>query len=309
MTGPLVICECFARDGLQHETVQVATDDKVALIDAMTEAGFPRIEATSYSHPKRVPGFSDASEVLAGIKRREGVHYKATCPNPKAVERALADLEQGHGATELSFLASATESHSQRNLRATREEQWARVDEMARLADGKFRIVGVISVALGCPFEGPVDPGRVVEDVARFAALGAELVTVGDTVGTGTPTAVRALWQRFAREVPEATCVAHFHDTRGTGIANCFAAFEGGATHFDSAFGGVGGHPSEIQYGTGRTGNVATEDLVSLFEAEGRDTGIDLDRMMRISEECERVLGRPLDSKVARAGLLPRRAA
>ncbi|MGR3311760.1 MAG: hydroxymethylglutaryl-CoA lyase, partial [Roseovarius indicus] len=261
MTGSLVICECFARDGLQHETVQVATGDKVALIDAMTEAGFPRIEATSYSHPKRVPGFSDASEVLAGIKRREGVHYKATCPNPKAVERALADLEQGHGATELSFLASATESHSQRNLRATREEQWARVEEMARLADGKFRLVGVISVALGCPFEGPVDPGRVVEDVARFAALGSELVTVGDTVGTGTPTAVRALWERFAREVPEATCVAHFHDTRGTGIANCLAALEGGATHFYSAFGGVGGHPSEIQYGTGRTGNVATEDL------------------------------------------------
>lgn len=309
MTGTLVICECFARDGLQHETVPVSTGDKVALIDAMTDAGFPRIEATSYSHPKRVPGFSDASDVLAGIKRRDGVHYKATCPNPKAVERALADLEQGHGATELSFLASATESHSQRNLRATREEQWARVEEMARLADGKFRLVGVISVALGCPFEGPVDPGRVVEDVARFAALGAEIVTVGDTVGTGTPTAVRALWERFAREVPETTCVAHFHDTRGTGIANCLAALEGGATHFDSAFGGVGGHPSEIQYGTGRTGNVATEDLVSLFEAEGHDTGIDLDRMMRISEECERVLGRPLDSKVARAGLLPRRAA
>nr|WP_206295686.1 hydroxymethylglutaryl-CoA lyase [Pseudohalocynthiibacter aestuariivivens] len=305
---PLVICECFARDGLQHELVQVDTSDKVALIDAMTVAGFPRIEATSYSHPKRVPGFSDASEVLAGIRRRDGVHYKATCPNPKAVERALSDLEAGREATELSFLASATEAHSQRNLRATRAEQWARVEEMAQAAAGKFRLVGVISVALGCPFEGPVDPGRVVEDVARFASLGAELVTVGDTVGAGTPTAVRAMWERFAREVPDVTCVAHFHDTRGTGIANCFAALEGGATHFDSAFGGVGGHPSEIQYGTGRTGNVATEDLVSMFEAEGHTTGIDLDRMMRISEQCEQVLGRTLDSKVARAGLLPRRA-
>lgn len=309
MADQLVICECFARDGLQHETVQLATDDKVALIDAMTEAGFPRIEATSYSHPKRVPGFSDASEVLAGIQRREGVHYKATCPNPKAVERALSDLDKGRGATELSFLASATESHSQKNLRSTREEQWVRVEEMARLAGGRFRLVGVISVALGCPFEGPVDPGRVVADVARFAELGAELVTIGDTVGTGTPKAVKALWERFVRELPDLTCVAHFHDTRGTGIANCIAALQGGATHFDSAFGGVGGHPSEIQYGTGRTGNVATEDLVSLFEAEGLTTGIDLDRMMRMSEQCEQVLGRQLDSKVARAGLLPRQAA
>lgn len=309
MTGPLVICECFARDGLQHETTRVGTDDKIALIDAMTEAGFSRIEATSYSHPKRVPGFSDASDVLARIRRRQGVHYKATCPNPKAVERALSDLEDGHGATELSFLASATESHSQRNLRATREEQWGRVEEMARLAGGKFRLIGVISVALGCPFEGAVDPGRVVEDVARFASLGAELVTVGDTVGTGTPKAVREMWERFAREVAQVNCVAHFHDTRGTGIANCLAALEGGATHFDSAFGGVGGHPSEIRYGTGRTGNVATEDLVSVLEAEGVPTGIDLDRMMRISEQCERVLGRQLDSKVARAGLLPGRPA
>lgn len=309
MTVALTICECFARDGLQHETVFVETADKIALIDAMTAAGFPRIEATSYSHPERVPGFADASDVLARIARGEGVHYKATCPNPRAVKRALADLDAGHGATELSFLVSATDSHSERNLRATRQEQWARVEEMAELAGGRFRLVGVISVALGCPFEGAVDPGRVVEDVARFADLGAELVTVGDTVGTGTPKTVKALWERFGREVPQVECVAHFHDTRGTGIANCLAAQEAGATHFDSAIGGVGGHPAEIQYGRGRTGNVATEDLVSVLEAEGFVTGIDLDRMMRLSEQCERVLGRELDSKVARAGLLARQAA
>ena len=304
MTDPVVICECFARDGLQHETTKVSTNDKIALIDALTEAGFPRIEATSYSHPKRVPGFADASQVLAGIHRQPGVHYKATCPNPKAIERALSDLEVGHGATELSFLASATDSHSQRNLRSTRGEQWERVEEMARLAGGKFRLVGVISVAFGCPFEGAVDPGRVVADVARFGELGAKLVTVGDTVGTGTPKTVKALWERFAREVPDMICVAHFHDTRGTGIANCLAALDVGATHFDSAIGGVGGHPSEIRYGSGRTGNVVTEDLVSVLEAEGQSTGIDLDRLMQISEQCEHVLGRKLDSKVARAGLL-----
>jgi len=300
----LTICECFARDGLQHETTSLNTGEKVALIDAMTEAGFPRIEATSYSHPTRVPGFADASQVLAQITRGEGVHYKATCPNPKAVERALADLEAGYGATELSFLVSATDSHSERNLRATRAEQWERIAEMARLAGRRFRLVGVISVALGCPFEGEVDEGVVLEDAARFADLGVELITIGDTVGTGQPRQIEALFKRLLREVPTAAPVAHFHDTRGTAIANCVAALEGGCTYFDSAFGGVGGHPSEIEYGRGRTGNVATEDLVSLFAAMGLNTGIDLDRMMQVSRECERLLGRQLDSKVARAGLL-----
>lgn len=309
MTDALTICECFARDGLQHEPVPLATDTKIALIDAMTDAGFPRIEATSYSHPGRVPGFADASELLGRIRRRPGVAFKATCPNPRAVERALADLDAGRGAEEISFLASASESHSQRNLRASRAEQWARIEEMATLAAGRFRIVGVVSVALGCPFEGAVDPGRVVEDAARFADLGASLVTIGDTVGTGTPDTVRALWRRFDAEVRGAACVAHFHDTRGTAIANCVAALEAGCRHFDAAMGGVGGHPAEIQYGRGRTGNVATEDLVSLLEAMGGATGIDLDRMMALSQACEAALGRTLDSKVARAGLVPARAA
>lgn len=299
----LTLCECFARDGLQHETVDVPTDAKVELINAMTLAGFPRIEATSYSHPKHVPVFSDASDVLANIQRGEAVNYKATCPNERAVERALADLKAGYAATELSFLVSASESHTNRNLRTTRAGQWDRVKAMTDMADGRFRLVGVISVALGCPFEGVIDPSRVIEDAARFAELGATLVTIGDTVGTGSPRTVRTLFERLLREVPAITPVAHFHDTRGTAIANCFAALEAGCTHFDSAFGGVGGHPAQIEYGRGRTGNVVTEDLVSAFETEGVATGIDLDAMMALSQQCETVLGRTLDSKVARAGL------
>lgn len=305
MSGDVVICECFARDGLQHERHTLATADKVGLIDAMTEAGFRRIEVTSYSHPERVPGFADASRLLAGIRRREGVHYKATCPNERAVMRACDDLGAGYGATELSFLASATESHSQRNLRTSRKDQWKRIDAMAALARGRFKLVGVISVALGCPFEGAVDPGYIVDAASRFAELGAKLVTIGDTVGTGTPSAVRHLFTRLLLEVPQASCVAHFHDTRGTAVANCMAALEAGCTHFDSALGGIGGHPHEILYGTGRTGNVATEDLVSLLEAEGVSTGIDLDALMSLSAHCEDLLGRTLDSRVARAGLLP----
>lgn len=311
MRGRVTICECFARDGLQHEAAAPSTADKVAAIDAFTVAGFARIEATSYSHPDRVPVFRDASAVLAGIHRAPGAYYKATCPNPRAVSRALADLEAGHGASEISLLVSATASHTERNLRTTRDRQWANVAEMVALAAGRFRLVGVVSVALGCPFEGAVDPGVVVADAARFAGLGVELVAIGDTTGLGTPATVRRLFRRLLAEVPGVVPVAHFHDSRGTGLANCMAALEAGCTHFDSAFGGVGGHPAGIQYGGGYTGNVATEDLVNLLEAEGFDTGLDRDAVLAASRLAERILGRTLDSMVARTGfgLLPERRA
>lgn len=302
MADPVTICECFARDGLQHEAAWISTADKIAAVDAFTAAGFRRIEATSYSHPDRVPAFRDASEVLAGIRRRAGVGYKVTCPNPKAVARAIADLEAGHGAVEISLLVSATESHTERNLRTTRADQWDNVAEMVRLADGRFTLVGVISVALGCPFEGEVDPDSVLADVARFSALGVGLVSICDTVGLATPTRVRSLFGRALSEAPDVIPVAHFHDTRGTGLANCMAAYEAGCRYFDSALGGVGGHPSQIQYGGGFTGNVATEDLVNLFEAEGASTGLDLDALMRASQLGERLLGRELGSMVARSG-------
>ncbi|PZG45106.1 hydroxymethylglutaryl-CoA lyase [Spongiactinospora gelatinilytica] len=298
----VTICECFARDGLQHEEAFVPTDVKIELIDAFREAGFTRIEATSYSHPERVPAFRDASAVLAGLTHADGVAYKATCPNPRAVQRALADLDAGHGATELSLLVSATESHTERNLGTTRERQWDKVAEMARLATGRFRLVGVISVAFGCPFEGAVDPAVVAEDVARFAELGVDLVTLGDTTGLATPKTVSAAFRRTLAAHPGLPVVAHFHNTRGTGIANCVAALEAGCRDFDTAIGGVGGHPAQIQYGGGITGNVCTEDLVNLLESEGVSTGLDLGLLMAASRRCEQALGRTLHSMVARAG-------
>jgi hydroxymethylglutaryl-CoA lyase len=302
MTERLTICECFARDGLQHEDIVPDTAQKARLIGLFADAGFRRIEATSYSHPRHVPGFADASDLLAQMPRAAGVSYKATCPNLRAVERALADHALGHGATEISLLVSATESHTARNLRTTRAAQWRQVADMAALARGRFRLVGVISMAFGCPFEGDVDPGRVAEDAARFADLGADLLTVGDTIGCASPGRVRGLFRRLAAEVPGVTPVAHFHDTRGAGLANSMAALEAGCRHFDSAMGGVGGHPRQIAYGQGETGNVATEDLVALFDREGLDHGVDLDRMMAASRACEMALGRNLNSRVARAG-------
>lgn len=297
----VVLCECFARDGLQHETVFIPTDEKIALINAFVAAGFPRIEATSYSHPAQVPAFRDASEVLAGIDRSRGVYFKVTSPNLKAVERALADRAAGRGAGELSLLVSATESHTQRNLKTDRATQWRNVEAMCERGRD-FRLVGVVSVAFGCPFEGEVDEGRVVEDVARFASLGARHVTIGDTTGFATPRKVSSLWKRLRNEVPDTIPIAHFHDTRGIALANCLAALDAGCTHFDSSFGGVGGHPAQIEYGSGYTGNVATEDLVNLFEEIGVRTGLDLDKVMDCSRRCEAALGRKLHSMVARAG-------
>ncbi|MEU6610242.1 hydroxymethylglutaryl-CoA lyase [Streptomyces shenzhenensis] len=303
MADRVTICECFARDGLQHEDVFVPTETKLALLEAFAAAGFRRIEATSYSRPEHVPAFRDAAEVLRGLRRHEGVAFKATCPNPRAVERALSDLEAGHGAEELSLLVSATEAHTERNLRTTRARQWEKVTEMVRLADGRFRLVGVISMAFGCAFEGRVDPGVVAGDVARFAELGVDLITLGDTTGLATPVTVDTLFRLLSAEHPDLPLVAHFHNTRGSALANCAAALEAGCRHFDSSFGGVGGHPRQIQYGQGLTGNVATEDLVNLFEAMGLDTGLDLDHVMAASRMCEDALGRQLHSMVARAGL------
>lgn len=302
MESDVVICECFARDGLQHESMFVPTEKKLELLVAFTAAGFPRIEATSYSHPGVVPAFSDATEVLKGLSGVNGPRFKATCPNERAVRRANADLDAGAGADELSLLVSATDSHSERNLRKTREQQWDMVERMAQVANDQFELVGVISVALGCPFEGPVDIGRVVDDFGHFADLGVGLVTVGDTTGLATPRSVSSLFARLSREHPDTAAVAHFHNTRGTALANCVAALDAGCRHFDSALGGVGGHPSQIEYGHGMTGNAATEDLVSLFESMGVSTGLDMGRLAEASARCESVLGRQLHSMVARAG-------
>lgn len=301
----VTLCECFARDGLQHEPAFVPTEAKRALIEQFAAVGFRRIEATSYSNPKVVPQFADASDLLRTLPRKDGVYYKATCANVRAVERALADLDAGFGANEISLLASATEAHTQKNLKRTRAEQWQNIHEMAEAARGRFRLIGTVSVAFGCPFEGAVDPGSVVADVAQFVAAGVEHVALGDTTGMATPKSVRSLFERIARDVPAATPIAHFHDTRGTGLVNYMAAFEAGVRYFDCAFGGVGGHPAKVKYGGGFTGNVCTEDLVNLFESQGIATGIDLVKLLGAAEYCEQVLGRELHGRVTRSGLHP----
>jgi hydroxymethylglutaryl-CoA lyase len=298
----VVLCECFARDGLQHEPAFVPTATKRALIERFAALGFPRVEATSYSNPKVVPQFADASEVLKSIERKADVYYKATCANVKAVERALADLDAGHGANEISLLVSATESHTQKNLNRTRAEQWQNIAAMVDAAKGRFRMVGTVSVAFGCPFEGEVDMGSVIADVRKFAELGVTHVALGDTTGMATPRSVASMLAKLEEPVIP---IAHFHDTRGTGLVNYVAAYEAGVRHFDCSFGGVGGHPDRVKYGGGFTGNVCTEDLVNLFESMGIDTGIDIDGLLATAQLCEQALGRELHGRVTRSGLSP----
>jgi len=298
----VTLCECFARDGLQHEPAFVPTATKRALVERFAALGFPRVEATSYSNPKVVPQFADASELLRTLTRRSQVFYKATCANVKAVERALADLDAGYGANEISLLVSATEAHTRKNLNRTRAEQWQNIADMVKAANGRFRMVGTVSVAFGCPFEGKVDAGSVIADVERFAQLGVAHVALGDTTGMATPLSVASMFEKIQKPVVP---IAHFHDTRGTGLVNYVAAYEAGVRHFDSSFGGVGGHPAKVKYGGGFTGNVCTEDLVSLFESMGIDTGIDTGRLLETAEFCEQALGRELHGRVTRSGLGP----
>jgi hydroxymethylglutaryl-CoA lyase len=299
----VTLCECFARDGLQHEPQFIPTETKRALVERFAALGFTRVEATSYSNPKVVPQFADASDLLRALKKVPGTFYKATCANLRAVERAIADLDAGFGVNEISVLVSATEAHTKKNLNRTRGEQWENIEEMVRAAKGRFRLVGTVSVAFGCPFEGKVDPEVVLKDVEKFASLGVTHVALGDTIGTATPKAVRDLVSQI--KIPNLHVIAHFHDTRGTGLVNYVAAYEAGVRHFDSSFGGVGGHPAKVKYGGGFTGNVCTEDLVNLFESMGIRTGIHLEGLLATAEFCEQALGRELYGRVTRSGLTP----
>lgn len=301
----VILCECFARDGLQHEPDFLPTATKRRLIEQFARIGFSRVEATSYSNPAVVPQFADASDLLAELQRKQDVFYKATCANVRAVERALADLDAGRGANEISLLVSASDAHSLRNLKRSREDQWNNIAQMARAAEGRFRLIGTVSVAFGCPFEGRVDEASVLRDVAAFVERGVSFVTLGDTTGVATPQSVRSLFGKVLAEFPEITPIAHFHDTRATGLVNYVAALEAGVRYYDCAFGGVGGHPAKVKYGGGHTGNVSTEDWVNLLESMGVRTGIDLEGMLTVAAECETALGRELHSRVVRSGLNP----
>lgn len=300
----VVLCECAARDGLQHEPNVVPTQAKIDMVNTFTGMGFTRVEVTSFSHPRYVPQFADAEIVLREVVRRANVSLKAVCVNGTAVRRAIATVDAGYGPDEISVVVSASEAHSRFSTHRTHEAIRSELDQVVPLAqDAGLKVGGTIATAFGCPFTGQIDYAALRTWVQYFVDRGVGFVSLGDTTGMAVPRSVEAVYERLMVEFPQVEFAAHFHDTRGAGILNTFTALRAGVTHVDSAFGGLGGHPAKIKYAEGHTGNVSTEDLVAMLNASGYVTGVDSNELVPVALMVERILGRELYSRVARAGL------
>jgi hydroxymethylglutaryl-CoA lyase len=285
--------EVGPRDGLQNED-PVPTDAKVALIDSLSKTGVQRIEAVSYVRPQAIPQMADADEVWKQTTKNEKVRYSALVPNLKGAIRALDS-----GFTELEAVVSASETHNRKNVNRSTEQSLDEIAEIIALAHDRGATVQVIvSTAWGCPYEGDVPVSRTVAVASRAIRDGADSSSFGDTTGMATPTRVEALVGAFRSAHPEQSLNLHFHNTRGTGLANVLTALQLGVSDFDASVGGLGGCP----YAPGATGNIATEELVHMVEDMGVATGIDLDAMIEAAQEAERIVGRTLPSQVLRAG-------
>ncbi len=295
--NPVVQCEIREvgpRDGLQNEA-PVPVAERVRLIDALAEAGLRRIEAASFVHPKAVPAMAGAEEVLASIDRRPGVAYTALVPNRRGAERALAA-----GADELETAVSASATHNGKNWNRTPDETMEEIAGVIELAHAAGRPVDAgVATCFGCPYEGDIDPAVVAGYARRLVDLGADTVFFGDTTGMGSPRRVGVLLDAVeAAGIDLGIVRLHLHDTRGTGLANAYAALQRGVTRFDASVGGLGGCP----YAPGASGNVATEDLVHMLEDLGVTTGVSLERLIAAAHLAEEIVGRRLPGQVMRAG-------
>jgi hydroxymethylglutaryl-CoA lyase len=285
--------EVGPRDGLQNEE-PVPTDDKIALVDRLSTTGVRRIEAVSFVSPRAIPQMADADDVWRRVRKAAGVRYSALVPNLRGARRGLEA-----GFTELEVVVSASGTHNRKNVNRSTEESLdgiAAIIETAHAAGATCQVI--VSTAWGCPFEGDVPPERTVGVASRAVANGADSISFGDTTGMATPSRVRRLVGEFRSRHPDVPLNLHFHNTRGTGLANVLTALELGVDDFDASVGGLGGCP----YAPGATGNIATEELVHMVEDMGVATGVDLDAMIEAAAEAERIVGRTLPSQVLRAG-------
>ncbi len=287
------LVEVGPRDGLQNEKAMVPTGAKVELIDRLTDAGLAAIEATAFVSPKWVPQMSDAAEVMSGIRRGSGVRYPVLTPNMKGFEAALAAK-----ADEVAVFVAASETFSQRNINCGIAESLERARPIfAAAVEHGVRVRGYISCVLGCPYEGEVDPRRVADVAAALFDLGSYEISLGDTIGVGTPGKLGDLIAAVGERVPVAVLAGHFHDTYGQALTNVYAAMQMGVTTFDASVAGLGGCP----YAKGATGNVASEDVVYLLDGLGIETGVDLTKLRLAGQFISDVLGRPPASRVALA--------
>lgn len=291
------IVEVGPRDGLQNEAGIVPTHVKVELVERLAATGLTSVEVTSFVSPKAVPQLADATEVLSNVRRREGVTYPVLTPNERGYDAALAA-----GATHVAVFAAASETFSQRNINASIAESVERFAPIVRrAAEDGVHVRGYVSTAWGCPFEGPVEPMAVADLVGRLADLGIADVSIGDTIGVAVPTEIEAVVAPLLAFDADVRIALHLHDTRGTALANVFAAMQLGITTFDSSVGGLGGCP----FAPGATGNLATEDLVWFAERQGIDTGVDLTALVGVARWVTDAIDRPLGGHIARARLWP----
>jgi hydroxymethylglutaryl-CoA lyase len=287
------LVEVGPRDGLQNEATQVDVASRIGLIDRLTAAGLPAIEVGSFVSPKWVPQMADTAAVLAGIERRAGVAYPVLVPNLHGLEQALAA-----GAGEIAVFGAASESFSQKNINCSIAASLERFRPVcAEALRHGLRVRGYVSCVLGCPYEGPVDPAAVAGVARALADMGCYEISLGDTIGTGTPERARALIAAVAAELPVTMLAAHFHDTYGQALANLYAVLQQGVAVIDSSVIGLGGCP----YATGASGNVATEDVLYLLDGLGIETGVDMDALLAAGRFIAARLGREPSGRVARA--------
>lgn len=285
--------EVATRDGFQIEPGFVPTDTKVALVDALSDCGYAKIEVTSFTSPKAIPMLRDAEEVMARIRRVPGVEYTVLVPNMRGAERALESK-----ADELNLVMSVSETHNLANLRMPREKSFASLTEVIRLVDGQAPVNVSLSCSFGCPMEGDVALAEVLHWGDRFAALGVRGLTLCDTTGMAHPAQV-AQWVDAARKrYAGLQLTLHFHNTRGMGLANVLAAVQGGVDRFDGSLGGLGGCP----YAPGASGNISSEDAIHMLDAMGYDTGIDMTRLLAVARQMPQIVGHDVPGQVARAG-------
>jgi hydroxymethylglutaryl-CoA lyase len=290
------IREVGPRDGFQNEPETIPTAEKVRLVDLLSASGLRRIEVTSFVRPDVIPQLADAEEVLRGVERREGVSFSVLIPNERGLERALALRER---FDEVNVFVSASETHNLENVNRSIEDSLVGLERtLATAGEAGLRREGVISTSFGCPYEGEVPAERVLAIAERLAAAGCEEVGFGDTTGMANPRQVGEFFAAARERLAGVELTAHFHNTRGQGLANALAALEQGVDSFESSFGELGGCPVP----PGATGNVATEDLVSMFEEMGVGTGVDLPRLLDASRAAQEALGRPLGAHLLTAG-------
>jgi hydroxymethylglutaryl-CoA lyase len=287
------IVEVGPRDGLQNEKGQIALADKITLVENLADAGLTMVETGSFVSPKWVPQMADSSEVFAGIKRKPGVTYSALTPNLKGFEAALAA-----GADEVAIFGAASESFTQKNINCSISESLERfAPVMAAAEANNIKVRGYVSCVLGCPYEGDISADKVAEVSDRLLQMGCYEISLGDTIGVGTPIKTADMLDTVSRMVPKAQLAVHFHDTYGQALANILIALQQGINVIDSAVAGLGGCP----YAKGASGNVATEDVVYMLNGMGIETGIDLSKLIRAGEQITAKLGRSTSSKVAKA--------